>query len=210
MRLTDYKYEPSSLCCGFQRATFTLSLFVEFVYFGPAFAHHRFPASCLNWVDSLTWTRGRGCHWVTPRFQAAVSNSINLRWIVGFSWLSPIGYFTPEILNRIHILRIGRQGNSASWCCSSWHFHLTTNLARWHSSLSSFKKNRCWNKAMLIVPRISAVGLYRCICSHWHLFHRQCPTSLWAIIYAAPDCDFQKMLHCQIHHSFQAYRLGFF
>jgi len=31
-----------------------LLLFVELVYFGLAFAHHRFPASCLNWVDSLT------------------------------------------------------------------------------------------------------------------------------------------------------------
>src|SRR6218665_2587220 len=64
-------------------------------------------------MDSLTrWT------WVTPRFQAVVSDSINLRLIVGcLLTISKViltyfilTYFAPEILNRIHILSLGGQG----------------------------------------------------------------------------------------------------
>src|SRR6218665_975966 len=55
-------------------------------------------------MDSLTrWT------WVTPRFQPAVSDSINLRLIVGcLLTISKVilTYFAPEILNRTHILLI--------------------------------------------------------------------------------------------------------
>src|SRR6218665_869136 len=45
-------------------------------------------------------------------------------------------YFTPEILNRIHILLLGGQGQRPGVV---WHFQLLTSLARWHGSLSSFK-----------------------------------------------------------------------
>ena len=43
---------------------------------------------------------------MTSRFQAAVSDSINLHLIVGCLQ----DYSTPEILNRIHILRLSGQG----------------------------------------------------------------------------------------------------
>jgi len=74
------------------------------IYFGPAFVHHRFSASCMNWVDSLTrWSL------VTPRFQVTVRDSITCVWLSDVSWLSPRSLYgiTPEILNRIHILRLG-------------------------------------------------------------------------------------------------------
>ena len=141
-----------------------LRLFVKLVNFGPAFAHHHFPVSCLNWVDSLTWWS-----WVTPQFQAAVSDSINSLLSDYLDYLQGYGCFTQEIINRIHILWLGGQGVVLA-------LTVTDQFSKIVISLSSFKQN--WNSAMLIAPRTSAV--YRCTWSHWQ-FHRQCPTSLQAM-----------------------------
>ena len=48
---------------------------------------------------------------MTPRFQAGMSDSINLRLIVALTISKVIlTYFAPELLNRTHILRVGGQG----------------------------------------------------------------------------------------------------
>ena len=123
-KLTDYTHEPFPSRSGLQKVTFTFTWRV--IIFWPSFAHHRFSALYRNWVYSLTrWS----C--VTPRFQASVSDSINLRLIV-CCLLTLQGEFTPEILNRIHLLRLGGQGQLlASWCCS----RTSTWLPVWHDDV---------------------------------------------------------------------------
>ena len=135
-----------------------LRLLDGLVYSGPAFAYNCFWALCLNWMDSLTrWT------WVTPRFQVAVSDSINLRLIDGcLLTISKVilTYFAPEILNQTHILWLGGK-RSASWSCSgtsSWWPVWHDDMAYCHPLTERIGSRP---SGIDLSPRTSAV--YRCI-----------------------------------------------
>ena len=106
-RLTDYKYEPSPSCSGLQKATFTFTWRVSIGILGQplliiAFQHR-------VWIDS-----GQLDEVVVGDFPVPASRRPWATRSPSF-WLSDVscylqGYFTPEILNRIHILWLGGHG----------------------------------------------------------------------------------------------------
>jgi len=166
------------------------------VYFGSACAHHRFSESYR--IEWTAWTRWS---WLTPRFQAAVSDSINLRLIVGFSWLSPRLLYARESQSDSYPV-IDRQGQRPDAVLAPPPDY---QFGTMKCSLSSFKQNEYCNKAMLMVPHTSAVGIYRWF-GHIDSSIDNVQLHYNYMSHATPDYDLQKMLHCQI----QALRLEFF
>jgi len=154
-RLTDYKYELSPSCMYWSsEGYFYVCLTGQYILGQPsliiAFQHS-------VWIELTGWWS-----WATPQFQAAVSDSINLRLIVGcllaiskvtLRHRFSIGFISCDWAGKVSVLVL------------FWHFQLMTSLARWHGSLSSFKQNGYWNRAMLLALRTSAV--YRCVWSLW-------------------------------------------
>ena len=109
------------------------------------------------WIEWTAWRGGRGS---LPGSRRPCATRLTCVWLSdSLDYLQ--GYFTPEILNRIHILRMGRQGQRPDVVLA---FPLDYQFSRMTLFKSSFKQNGYWNKAMLIAPRSSAA--YRCIWSH--------------------------------------------
>ena len=168
-RLTDYNYNPSILCCNLEKVTFTFLWRVSIFWGSPRSSSHS--ASCLNWVDSLTrWSR------VTPRFQATVNDSINLRLIGGFSWLHPRLLYSRESQSNSYLV-IG-QARSASWCfgTSSW-------WPVWHDDKAHCRPSNRTD------TRIAAMQIASCV----HVFQQ------YTLAFGHVDISIglQKMLNCQ-------------
>src|SRR6218665_475294 len=111
--------------------------------------------------------------WVTPLFQAAVSDSINLRLIVRcLSNISKailrhrlsIGFIFFDLAGKVSVLT----PDAVLALPIDYQFGTMTLFP-----LSSFKQKEYWNNATLIAPRTAAVC--RCIWSRCK-FRRQCPT----------------------------------
>src|SRR6218665_179747 len=80
-RLSNYKCRPklSPSCCGLQKATFTLICRISIFWASLCSSSFSSNVSELSGQLDVYWS------WATPRFQAAVSDSINLRFIFVFS-----------------------------------------------------------------------------------------------------------------------------